>query len=73
MSVITTRIYVAEDGALSGVAPRGQIPPGEHQVTISIIPAPMRRMSVRDMPVRDTPWNEGVSLRREDMYGNDGR
>jgi hypothetical protein len=27
-----------------------------------------------DFPVRDVgPWPEGLSLRREDMYGDDGR
>lgn len=71
--MITTRIRVAEDGALSGIAPVGQIPPGEHDATISIVPAPSRRLGVQDMPVRNTPWNDGVSLRREDLYGDDGR
>lgn len=73
MSILTTRIHVAKDDALSDVVPHGQIPPGEHEATIRVIPPPKRRLSVRNMLVRNIPWNEGVLLRRDDMYGDDGR
>jgi hypothetical protein len=73
MTVITTRIQVAEDGTISGRAPPGQVPPGEHEAVITVATAPKRHLSVKDMPVHDEPWDDSISLRREDMYGDDGR
>ena len=72
MTVIKSRVTVAEDRCISGVAPEG-VPPGEHEVAITVATAPKRRRSVRDMPVHHEPWDDSISLRREDMYGDDGR
>ena len=75
MTVIKARVQVAEDHRISGVAPDG-VPPGEHEIAITVAPAataPKRRSSVKDMPVHDGPWDDSVSLRREDIYGDDGR
>ena len=77
MTVITTRIQVAEDGTISGHAPDG-VRPGEHVVTLGVT-APARQeptipFNVDELPRHDLgPWPEGISLRREDMYGDDGR
>ena len=77
MTVITARIQVAEDGTISGRAPDG-VRPGEHVVTLSVA-APARQeptipVNVDELPRHDLgPWPEGLSLRREDMYGDDGR
>lgn len=74
MTEIKARIRVADDHSISGTAPEG-VPPGEHEVAIAVATAtePKRRFSVKDMPVHDTPWDDSISLRREDMYGDDGR
>lgn len=78
MTVITARIQVAEDGTISGRAPDG-IRPGEHLVRIEVAEQPGRQLptmpfNVDELPTIDLgPWPEGLSLRREDMYGDDGR
>ncbi len=78
MTVITTRIQVAEDGTISGRAPAGQVPPGEHVAVITVCAAaPLRRpgkpFTMENFPIHDGPWDDSISLRREDMYGDDGR
>ena len=71
MTVVVTRIRVAPDGTISGQAPR-EVPPGEHQAPIRL-PEPKRRQAL-DLPLHDCgPWDDSVSLRREDIYGPDGR
>ncbi len=75
MSVTKARVSVADDHSICGIAP-DNVPPGEHEVAFTDAPAasaPKRRFSVKDMPVHDTPWDDSISLRREDMYGDDGR
>ena len=73
MTVITTRIQVAEDGTISGRAPDG-VRPGEHEVAFT---APLKRpgkpFTMENFPIDDGPWDDSISLRREDMYGDDGR
>ena len=32
-----------------------------------------KKFSVEDLPSHDIPWDDSISLRREDMYGDDGR
>ncbi len=78
MTVITTRIQVAEDGSITGQAPAGQVPPGEHVAAIAVTEdAPLRRpgkpFTVKEFPVNDGPWDDSISLRREDMHGDDSR
>jgi hypothetical protein len=34
---------------------------------------PTKKFSVGDLPSHDLPWDDSISLRREDMYGDDGR
>ena len=75
MTVITARITVSADGTISTATP---IPAGEY--TVSTVPDwPARQLptlpfDVDDLPKHDFgPWPEGLSLRREDMYGDDGR
>jgi hypothetical protein len=69
VTVITTRITVSPDGAISTAPP---LPAGEYEVAITTA-TPKPRRSVLDLPVHDGPWDDSVSLRREDMYGDDGR
>ena len=74
MNEICTRIQVAPDHTITGVAPP-EVPPGEHVATITVPPPPIpeKQSRVADLPVHDTPWDRSISLRREDMYGDDGR
>ena len=78
MDEVRTRIRVAPDHSISGVAPP-DVPPGEHEVLITVTPTQTRRkppkpFNVDDLPTHDLgPWPEGLSLRREDMYDEDGR
>ena len=77
MSQIHARIRVGPDHRISGVAPP-DVPPGEHEITITVAPLPVhlpqKKFSVKDLPRHDLgPWPEGLSLRREDIYDEDGR
>ena len=74
MTVVTTRIHVAADGAVSLA---DTLPAGEYVATITIANAPRPRpgkpFTMENFPVHDGPWDDRVSLRREDLYGDDGR
>lgn len=74
MTIVTTRITVSADGAISAAI---SLPAGEYTATIALGDAPLRRpgkpFTMTDYPVHDEPWDDSVSLRREDMYGDDGR
>lgn len=76
MTVITTRLTVSPDGAISTAMP---LPAGEYEAAITMHDQPARQLptlpfDVDALPVHDLgPWPEGLSLRREDMYGDDGR
>ena len=79
MKTIETTASVTPDGTLTARVPP-EVPPGEHRVVVVIDEQPSASISGReecpplDFPVRDYgPWPEGLSLRREDMYGNGGR
>ena len=71
MPVVHAKIRVAEDGSISGQAPR-ELPPGEYQAPITV-PEPKRKRRRLDLPLHDAYWDDSVSLRREDIYGPDGR
>jgi hypothetical protein len=77
MTAIPTRIRVGPDHRITGVAPP-EVPAGEHEVTINLTPAPARQLptqkfNIDDLPKHDLAWDDSISLRREDMYGDDGR
>lgn len=74
MNEIRARIQVGPDHTITGVAPP-EVPAGEHVATITVSPPPVPENVARvaDLPVHDTPWDGSISLRREDMYGDDGR
>lgn len=67
---------VERDGRLTVQLP-SDIPPGEHQLVLMIDERPLtpsESRSLDDFPVDDYGlWPEGLSLRREDMYGKWGR
>jgi len=73
MPVVNARIRVDADGTISGKAPRS-VPPGEYEAPIDVAeqkPRPKRKRL--DLLLHDAHWDESVSLRREDIYGDDGR
>ena len=74
MNEIRTRIQVGPDHTITGIAPP-DVPPGEHVATITISPPPIpeKLSRIADLPVHEIPWDGSVPLRREDMYGDDGR
>ena len=75
MTEIRTRVLVDTDHRISGTAPAA-VPPGEHEVTITVMPSvgAAQSFDVDTLPNRDVgPWPEGLSLRREDLYDEDGR
>jgi hypothetical protein len=77
MRTIETTAAVTGDHRLTvDVQVPAEVLPGNHRVILVLdeTPLPARRASVFDFPVIDVgPWPEGLSLRREDMYGDDGR
>ena len=74
MTVITTRIVNAPDGSVSLADP---VPAGEYMATIAVSDGEQRAAKPFDIDSIGTldlgPWPEGISLRREDLYGDDGR
>ena len=78
MAEIRTRVLVGPDHSISGTAPAA-VPPGEHEVTIIVAsraarPRPGEPFDVETLPTHDLgPWPKALSLRREDIYDEDGR
>jgi hypothetical protein len=75
MITIEATATVEEDGKLTVRVPP-EIEPGEHQVVViidevhrTVAGRPSVTFSAHDIGT----WPEGLSLRREDMYGDDGR
>lgn len=67
------RILIGPDCRISSTAP-AELPPGDHEATINVAVSPLaKRLRLADLAVHDTPWDGSVSLRRVDMYGDDGR
>ncbi|MGH6900880.1 MAG: hypothetical protein ACREJ5_30730 [Geminicoccaceae bacterium] len=71
MPVVHATIRVARDGSISGRAPR-EVPPGEYQAPLTV-PEPKPKRRRLDLPRHEAYWDDSVSLRREDIYGPDGR
>jgi hypothetical protein len=72
MTFVVAKIRVAPDGTISGQAPR-EVPPGEYQAPIRL-PETKRPHEPLDLPLHDCgPWPEGFSVRREEIYDDDGR
>jgi hypothetical protein len=57
----------------------GQVPAGEHEAVITIASAPARQppsepLDVSTLPTHDLgPWPAGFAIRREEIYGDEGR
>ena len=74
VKTIETHIQVTDHGELV-LSPLPDLLPGEYEAVLVIQPS--QRVSKRlplEFPVDDLgPWPEELSLRREDLYGDDGR
>ena len=79
MLTLRTKVRETEDGTLEVSVPATALPPGEPEAAMAIVVGarragpPAARFRVADLPVHDAPWDGSVSLRREDLYGDDGR
>jgi hypothetical protein len=76
MRALSTTAVVGPDHTLTLPVP-ADIPPGAHEVVV-VLQEPTARpkpsLSFADWPRHDVgPWPENLSLRREDLYGDDGR
>ena len=75
MRTIETIALITDAGILTVQVPP-EIAPGTHQVVLVIdeAPPPPAPQVRADFPVWDCgPWPADLSLRREDMYDDDGR
>ncbi len=80
MKTIQTIATVTADGKIT-LQLSADIPAGEHQVVVVIDEKPLQELPVskQKRPPLDFPvihvdsWSENLSLRREDMYGDDRR
>jgi hypothetical protein len=75
MRTIETTATVTADGTLTVEVPP-DIPPGRHHIVMLIDeqPAPPAVPPPCDVPVLHVgAWPAALSLRREDLYGDDGR
>ena len=78
MTVTNTRIIVAPDGTISGQMPMDQFEPGEHEALITVATATVglpkgKPFTMAGFPTYDIPWDGSISLRREDMYDDEGK
>jgi hypothetical protein len=75
MTTVRVRLHVDEQGHVTGqVVPT--VPPGDYTAALVLPPAerPAEAPAQLDWPVHDSgPWPADLSLRREDLYGDDGR
>lgn len=73
MTVVNTRVIVSPDGAVSVT---DKLPAGEHAATVifdGVVGRPLSRpFTIEDFPIHDAPWDDSVSLRREDFYDEQG-
>jgi hypothetical protein len=78
MTEIRTRVLVGPDHRISGTAPAA-VPRREHEVAITLTfpptyQRPLEPFDIDALPAHDLgPCPERLSLRREDLYDEDGR
>jgi hypothetical protein len=81
-------LHVHADGTTTVDLPEGVVP-GDYRVQILEAPLKQKHTVLKvenmvskttistawidELPVHDGPWDDSISLRREDIYGDDGR
>ena len=76
MAQIKADATVSPEGELTikPVRISGEVPPGEYSAVVELEPrSEQQEHKPIEFLVLDIPWPEGLSLRREDMYGDWGR
>jgi hypothetical protein len=73
MATVLARLHIDEQGRVTSQVPPS-VPPGDYTASLVLpaAPSPAGRRKLH-LPVHHEPWEDGVSLRREDLYGDDGR
>lgn len=78
LKAIDTDATVAEDGVLSVRLP--EVPAGRYRVIVIVdqprpapVQEPQEAEAWRFPTIEDARWPEDMPLRREDMYGDNGR
>jgi hypothetical protein len=75
MKTIEATVEIPADGRLTLQLPP-DVPRGRRRIVLVVEEEPEERVAaaLADFPVDDYgPWPEGLSLRREDLYGEWGR
>jgi hypothetical protein len=73
MLTVLASLHVDSDGRITGRAPP-DVPPGNYTAPLQVSAARRPKAGAKlDLPVHDEPWDDEISLRREDLYGEDGR
>jgi hypothetical protein len=74
MKTIEMEITIPEDGILKVNLPPGAEPGDEIRVRLMHTPTVASTRAPLDLPLHHVgPWPENLSLRREEMYDDDGR
>ncbi len=74
MKTIEVETTIPENGILTLHLPPGAEPGDEVHVRLTPPPVATKERPPLDLPLHHIgPWPEDLPLRREDMYGDDGR
>jgi hypothetical protein len=76
MATVLVPLHVDDEGRVTGQAP-ATVPPGDYTAPLEVPGGARDRRDIAgelDWPVHDCgPWPENLSLRREELYGDEGR
>jgi hypothetical protein len=76
MATVLVPLHVDNEGRITGQAP-AVVPPGDYTAPLEVLSGVRGRRDTDgklDWPVHDCgPWPENLSLRREDLYSDEGR
>jgi hypothetical protein len=70
MVMVLVPLHVDDEGRVTGRVP-ASVPPGDYTAPIEV-PVAGAAEPVLELPVDDEPWDDRISLRREDLYGESG-
>ncbi len=74
MKTIETEVTITAEGQLVAHIATAEVPPGHYRAVVVLEAQSIAEDEIEDFPVIDVgPWPENLSLRREDLYGEDER